>query len=84
MPLLIGSTHASIALAAIAASTALPPAFKNVEPGLRRQRMARRHDAMLGDHDRSALVRVSPGGHSQRDSFGQSIRSAIEVRKDKP
>ena len=38
MPLLIGSTRPFMALAAMAASTALPPRLQNVEPDFGRQR----------------------------------------------
>ena len=43
-----------MALAAIAASMALPPRSQNLHPGARRQRLARRHDAEGGRDDRTA------------------------------
>ncbi len=58
MPLDMGATTPIMALAAIAASTALPPRSSICYASLRRQRRFRGDDAVLGDHHGAALTAV--------------------------
>ena len=61
MPQLIGSTSPSMALAAIAASAAVPPRLRMSKPACGGQRLAGGDDAVFGHHHRAALGRVLRG-----------------------